>query len=295
MTKILVLGGDGQVGWELRHRAWPQGVEIVAPGRSGLDICSAEALKRHVSEEGVAAIVNAAAYTAVDKAETELAAAFSANAVAPAAMAEAAKDANIPLVHVSTDYVFDGAGTAPYEVDAPVAPIGVYGASKAAGEYAVRLGWRRSAIVRTAWVVSSRRANFVKTMLRVGQANDTVRVVADQQGAPTMAADLADALGVVTLKMIADEAAPAGLFHFSNAGPTTWRDFAAAIFEVAASRGLKTPNLVGITTAEYPTPARRPAYSVLSTARIERDYGVVPPPWRERLPGLIDDILTTAS
>lgn len=294
MTRILVTGGEGQVGFELRRQPWPEGIEIVAPGRAALNITNVEAVKRFVGEERIGAIVNCAAYTAVDKAETDVAAAFAVNALAPAALADAAREANAPLVQVSTDYVFDGRGARPYEVDDPVAPIGVYGASKAAGEHAVRLGAPRHAVVRTAWVVSARRANFVKTMLRLGAERDVLRVVADQRGAPTIAADLAAALATVTLGMIADERAPTGVFHFTNAGPTTWSAFATAIFAAAAERGRTAPRVEGIMTADYPTPARRPAYSILSTRRIEEAYGVAPADWRTRLPALIDDILESA-
>lgn len=293
MSRILVTGGDGQVGFELTQLAWPDGVQILAPTRGELDLADPGAIHAYLAAYPVAAIVNPAAYTAVDRAETEIAAAFQINAVAPAALAEAARRLDAPLVHVSTDYVFRGDATTPYEVDAPIDPIGVYGASKAAGEFAVRLGAPRSAIVRTAWVVSARRANFVKTMLRLGAERDHLRVVADQRGAPTFAADLAEALQTIVLRMMADRAAPAGLFHFSNAGATTWRDFAAAIFEAAGARGARVPTVEGIATSDYPTPAKRPAYSVLSTARLERDYGVAPRPWAEGLPALVAEIMET--
>ena len=296
MTRILVTGGEGQVGHELVRRAWPEGVEIAAPTRAELDLTDAAAIAAHVAAGGYSAVINCAAYTAVDKAETEVAQAFAVNALAPAAFAEAARTADISLVHVSTDYVFRGDADAPYETDAAIDPIGVYGASKAAGEFAVRLGCPRSAIVRTAWVVSARRANFVKTMLRLGAERDQLRVVADQHGAPTFAADLADALGAIALGMIADRDAPAGVFHFTNAGPTTWHEFAQAIFAQARALGARTPTSVeAIATSDYPTPARRPAYSVLSTRRIEQDYGVVPAPWRERLPAIVAEIMEQAT
>ncbi|MGA0533500.1 dTDP-4-dehydrorhamnose reductase [Hansschlegelia sp. KR7-227] len=295
MTVILVTGGSGQVGHELVARHWPAGVEIIAPSRAELDLTDLSATKAFLADRKVDAVINPAAYTAVDKAETEVAAAFETNALVPAVLAEATRDAGVPLIHVSTDYVFDGTGSEPYEVDAPVRPLGVYGASKAAGEYAVTLGNPRSAVVRTAWVVSARRSNFVKTMLRYGQERDVMKVVADQRGAPTFAADLADALATITLRMMADKGAPTGVFHFSNDGGTTWHDFAAAIFDVAKAKGLKTPRLEPIGTTDYPTPARRPANSLLSTARITRDYGVRPRPWRDGLPQLIDDILRTAA
>jgi dTDP-4-dehydrorhamnose reductase len=295
MTVILVTGGSGQVGHELVARSWPAGVEIVAPSRAELDLTDLSATKAFLADRKVDAVINPAAYTAVDKAETDVAAAFETNALVPAVLAEGTRDAGVPLIHVSTDYVFDGTGSEPYEVDAPVRPLGVYGASKAAGEYAVTLGNPRSAVVRTAWVMSARRSNFVKTMLRYGQERDVMKVVADQHGAPTFAADLADALATITLRMMADKGAPTGVFHFSNDGGTTWHDFAAAIFDVAKAKGLKTPKLEPIGTTDYPTPARRPANSLLSTARITRDYGVRPRPWRDGLPQLIDDILRTAA
>jgi dTDP-4-dehydrorhamnose reductase len=291
MRRILVTGGTGQVGLELTRRAWPEGVEIVAPNRAELDLTDRSAIAAHVAGGGFAAVINAAAYTAVDRAESEKAEAFALNELAPAALADAARAAEIPLVHVSTDYVFRGDADAPYETEAPIDPINVYGASKAAGETAVRLGCPRSAIVRTAWVVSPNRTNFVRTMLRLADGRETIRVVADQRGAPTLASDLADALATIALRMIPDERAPAGLFHFANVGETTWADFAEAIFAEARERGAKVPRVERITTADYPTPARRPAYSRLSTSRIERDYGIVPRPWRDWLPGLVAEIM----
>lgn len=291
MRRILVTGGTGQVGLELTRRTWPEGVEIVAPGRAELDLTDQAAIAAYVVGGGFAAVINAAAYTAVDRAESEKAEAFALNELAPAALADAAGSAGIPLVHVSTDYVFRGDADAPYETDAAIDPINFYGASKAAGEAAVGVGCPRSVIVRTAWVVGPNRTNFVRTMLRLADGRETIRVVADQRGAPTLAADLADALATIALRTVSDERAPAGLFHFANAGETTWADFAEAIFAEARERGAKVPRVERITTADYPTPARRPAYSRLSTSRIERDYGIVPRPWRDWLPGLVAEIM----
>ncbi|MDQ6437388.1 dTDP-4-dehydrorhamnose reductase [Mesorhizobium sp. LHD-90] len=271
---------------------WPEEVGIVAPARGELDLCDANAVGRLIADHAVSAIINAAAYTAVDKAEKDVAAAFAANTLIPAALAQATCLAGIPLIHISTDYVFDGNATGAYEVDAPLNPLGVYGASKAAGEWAVRLGNPRSAVVRTSWVVSARRSNFVRTMLRLGFERDVVRVVQDQHGSPTLAADLAEALSVITMRMIADRHAPTDVFHFTNEGPTTWHDFAAAIFATCREAGYPVPKLEAIGSADYPTPARRPANSVLSTARIERDYGLKPASWRERLPMLVREILS---
>lgn len=295
MGVVLVTGGSGQVGHALSALAWPGPIRALSPDRAALDLTDLAAAKALIAAEQVVAVINCAAYTAVDRAESEVAAAFEANALAPAVLAQATREADVPLVHVSTDYVFDGESPSAYEVDDPIRPVSVYGASKAAGEYAVRLGNPRSATVRTAWVVSDRRANFVKTMLRLGQERDVMRVVADQRGAPTFAEDLAQALATIALRMIEDRSAPTGIFHFSNDGPTTWHGFAGAIFEEAAARGLRTPRLEAIETAAYPTPARRPANSLLSTARISREYGVTPAPWRAGLGSLVERILKEAA
>jgi dTDP-4-dehydrorhamnose reductase len=289
---ILITGSTGQVGHELVTMPWPEDVAIVAPARGELDLCDAVAVGRLIADHAVSAVINAAAYTAVDKAEKDVAAAFAANALIPAALAQATCLAGIPLIHISTDYVFDGNATGAYEVDAPLNPLGVYGASKAAGEWAVRLGNPRSAVVRTSWVVSARRSNFVRTMLRLGFERDVVRVVQDQRGSPTLAADLAEALSVIAMRMIADRHAPAGVFHFTNDSPCTWHDFAAAIFAACREAGYPVPKLEAIGSTDYPTPARRPANSILSTARIERDYGLKPASWRERLPILVSEILS---
>lgn len=291
MSVIMITGGSGQLGRALKRRAWPDGVRIVAPWRGELDLSDAAAVSGYLEATGASAVINAAAYTAVDKAETDRAAAFRGNAFVPAALAEAAAGAGAALIHVSTDYVFDGSKTGPYEVSDLVAPINVYGASKAAGELAVRSIQPRSAVVRTSWLVSPDGANFVTTMLRLARERDVLRIVADQRGAPTIAADLADALAGVALRMIADEAAPTGVFHAANDGATDWAEFAQAIFGAAAAHGIKAPTVEPISTQDYPTPARRPKNSVLSTARLARDYGLKLRPWREALPGLVEEML----
>jgi dTDP-4-dehydrorhamnose reductase len=238
-----------------------------------------------------AAIINAAAYTAVDKAETDVEYAWRINALAPACLAREAALAGIPLVHVSTDYVFDGASRRPYGENDPVAPLGVYGASKEAGEQGVRTGGGRSVIVRTSWVVSSSRANFLKTMLRLGAERDMLRVVADQYGAPTSATDLAAALAHIARALASKAEAPTGTFHFSNAGATTWADFATEIFRLSAARGGPSAGVEPITTADFPTPARRPAYSLLSTDRIKAVYGVSPRNWQDAISDIIDELI----
>ena len=290
--EILVLGGAGQVGTELRAHAWPEGVRVHAPDRHALDITDATAVAAALAGRDYAAVVNAAAYTAVDKAESEIAAAWRLNALAPALLAAETKARGIPLVQVSTDYVF--AGTKPegaYEPGEPVDPRSVYGASKAAGEMAVRTANPRHAIVRTAWVVSPHRGNFVKTMLRLAGERDRLTVVNDQFGCPTSAADLAAALATIALRMAADPTAPAGTFHCVNAGDTTWQGFAQAIVEGAAHRGGRAVPVDGIPTSAYPTPARRPANSRLSTDSLTAAYGVTPRPWHVALDDILDRLV----
>lgn len=287
---ILVTGGAGQVGAELIVHAWPPGVTILAPSRSALDLTDAASVSAWFAANTVAAVINPAAYTAVDRAETEVGAAFAANALAPALLSEATKAAGVPLVQVSTDYVFDGSGTGFYPEDGPLAPLGVYGASKLAGELAVRSGNPRSVVVRTAWVLSPHRANFLKTMLRLAGDRDRVSVVADQFGCPTSARDIAQALATITLRLIADPDAPTGVYHFVNAGETSWSGLAEEVFSLSRDRGGAFAEVTPITTAEYPTPARRPANSRLSTAKITADYGITPRPWRDAVAEIIDDL-----
>ncbi|GGB37129.1 NAD(P)-dependent oxidoreductase [Sphingomonas metalli] len=291
MKPILITGGSGQVGTELARHRWPDGWEAVALTRADLDLTDAAAIAAKVAERDWAAIISAGAYTAVDKAESDVVTAWQVNALAPAALAAAAKDKGIPIVHVSTDYVFPGDREGAWEVDDPVAPLGVYGASKLGGELAVRTSGARHAIVRTAWVVSAHGNNFVKTMLRVGADRPTLRVVADQHGSPTSAADLAAALAAIAVRLAEDESAPTGTYHFSNAGPTDWHGFAEEIFRQSAARGGPSPAVEPITTADYPTPARRPANSLLSHRAIERDYGIHPQPWQSALGDILDELL----
>ncbi|MBU3077164.1 dTDP-4-dehydrorhamnose reductase [Sphingomonas quercus] len=284
MTRhILVTGGAGQVGIELGRVDWPDDVVVHAPARDVLDLTSAASVSACFAATPFAAVVNAAAYTAVDKAEGEAGAAFAANALGPALLADATRAAGIPLVHVSTDYVFDGTRPGFYEESDPVAPLGVYGASKLAGELAVRAGNPRHLILRTAWVLSAHRGNFLKTMLRLAGSHPRLRVVADQIGCPTAAADIAATLRTVTLRLIEDEAAPVGTYHFVNAGEASWHGLAEAI--VAG----RVP-VDAIATADYPTPARRPANSRLSTAKLARDYGIRPRPWQAAVAEIVAEL-----
>ncbi|CAO4166983.1 dTDP-4-dehydrorhamnose reductase [Methylorubrum populi] len=288
---ILILGGAGQVGTELQAYPWPEGVRVHAPDRASLDITDEATLAAALDERSYAAVINPAAYTAVDKAESDVAAAWRLNALAPAILAAETRKRSIPLVHVSTDYVFDGSDEDFYAPDAPVNPTSVYGASKAAGEMAVRATNPRHAIVRTAWVVSPHRGNFVKTMLRLAGERDRLTVVDDQHGCPTSAADLAAALATIALRLAGDEDAPTGTFHCVNDGATTWCGFARAIVAGAAKRGGRAIPVEGIPTSAYPTPAKRPANSRLSTQSLTDAYGIAPRPWEAALDDILDRLV----
>lgn len=284
--KLLLLGGNGQVGRELRRSLQPLGELVVATrGGSATDLVAdfdaPESLEQLVHRIAPDVVVNAAAYTAVDRAETDADAAFRVNAAAPAALARACARQDALLVHYSTDYVFSGAGTRPYREDDPTAPLGVYGASKLAGEEAIRDSGARHAILRTAWVYAAHGKNFLLTMLRLGKEREELRVVADQIGAPTPAHWIADA----TAGLVRQGVDTSGIWHLTAAGQASWHGFATAIFEEADAAGLlgRVPRIVPIPSSDYPTPARRPAYSVLATDRLRADFGITPPSWREGL------------
>jgi dTDP-4-dehydrorhamnose reductase len=287
---ILVLGGGGQVGTELRALAWPESVQVHAPERAALDITDEAAVAEAIAGRPWAAVINAAAYTAVDKAESDEAAAFAVNATAPGLLAQAAAEHGAAMLQVSTDYVFDGSKTEPYVEDDATGPLGVYGASKLAGEQAVLAAHPRPVILRTAWVLSPDRANFLKTMLRLAGERETLRVVADQHGCPTAARDIAEALRIITLRLIADRSAPTGVYHFVNAGETSWAGLAEAVFAESRARGGPHAAVEPIATSDYPTPARRPANSRLSTDKLRDDYGIQPRQWRDAVAEIVAEL-----
>lgn len=291
---VLLFGGNGQLGRELRRALAPLGT-IVATTRSGAlpdgnacetaDFNEPGSLVALLDRVRPDVVVNAAAYTAVDRAEEERDAAWRANAEAPGIIARWCAAADVPLVHYSTDYVFDGQGTRPYREDDATAPLGVYGASKLGGEEDIRAAGGRHLIFRTAWVYASHSANFLRTMLRLGADRDVLRVVADQIGTPTPAALIAD----VTAQALQHAGGLSGTWHLTATGETSWHGFAEAIFAeaVAAGKLARAPKVEAITTADYPTPAKRPAYSHLDVSKLESDLGIALPSWQDGLKQVI--------
>jgi dTDP-4-dehydrorhamnose reductase len=269
---------------------------ISAPGTSflclgrgdGVDITDSQSLRQAIDACAPDIVVNAAAYTAVDRAESEPEAAFAINRDGVAELAALCAERSVPLIHISTDYVFDGRKLSPYTEDDPIAPLGVYGASKAAGESALRQRAEQHVILRTSWVYSQFGSNFVKTMLRLAETKDEVKVVADQHGCPTAAEDLAEAIKSIVRAMRSRRQPAFGTFHLAGQGATNWCDFARAIFEMRAAKGHRTPRVVAISTADYPSAARRPANSRLDCSRIEQAYGIVLPPWRKSLASILE-------
>lgn len=281
--RIAVTGRDGQVARSLVERGQAAGHDIVTLGRPGFDLAGdKDSIVAGLLRSRPDAIVSAAAYTAVDKAESEPALAFAVNRDGAAAVAAAANQLGVPLVHLSTDYVFDGAKDGAYVETDPTGPTGVYGASKLAGEGAVLEAHDNAAILRTAWVYSPFGANFVKTMLRLADDRDEIGVVADQVGNPTSALDIADGiLAVVTNLHSGSDPAHRGIFHMTGAGDASWADFAEAIFAASAHRGGPTARVRPIATSDYPTPARRPANSRLSGGKLLAAHGIALPEWRQ--------------
>ena len=287
---ILVFGRSGQLARELAKLGAPRGLELDFAGRTDFDLAHGDDPARLIEARAPAAVINAAAYTAVDRAESEPEAAFRLNRDVPAAIARACAERDTPLVHISTDYVFDGTKAEPYVEGDPVCPISVYGRSKAEGEAAVLQSGARAGVLRTAWLYSAFGSNFVKTMLKLAQTRPEISVVDDQVGRPTWAEDSAGgALRLVQALLDRDDRA-SGVFHLSGEGDATWADFAEAIFEESALRGGPRPAVRRITTAEYPTPARRPANSRLDCSRITEILDWRTRPWRGSLAACFDNL-----
>jgi dTDP-4-dehydrorhamnose reductase len=296
---ILLIGKMGQVGQELQRTLAPLG-KVTGIGHEDLDLSQGDRVRQVIRDLQPGLIVNAAAYTAVDKAESEMDFAMAINAEAPTVMAEEAQQCGAALIHISTDYVFDGRKNRPYlESDSPD-PVSVYGKTKLAGEVGITQVYHRSpdvpyAILRTAWVYGTQgKGNFVKTMLRLGSERDEVRVVADQIGSPTGAADIAGAIAQLSRHFLVpqDQSVASGIYHFTNSGVASWYDFAVAIFEEARALGvpLKCDRVVPITTEDYPTPATRPAYSVLSCQKISTVLQACPQHWRQALRQMLSEL-----
>jgi dTDP-4-dehydrorhamnose reductase len=283
--KLLVTGREGQLARSLALRASDHpGLDLSFVGRPEYDLEQPDSLADHIRATAPGIVINAAAFTAVDRAEDEPGRAHRINAEAPARLAEAARDAGARFVQISTDYVFDGSGAGPYREDAPTAPIGVYGRSKCAGEEAVRAATPDHVIVRTAWVYSPFGANFVKTMIRLAGDRDELRVVADQRGNPSSALDLADGLLALCERWRGGERTGLGqTYHLAGTGETNWADFAKAIFAESETNGLPSAKVVAIGSADYPTRAVRPSNSTLDSRAFARDVGFEMPDWRVSL------------
>ena len=286
--RVLVTGATGQVGSEVVSAMHRLGHDVIAPGRSGLDLMQPSQVEHRVTLLVPDWIINCAAYTQVDRAESELEQAMTVNRDSAAALARVAAARNARLLHISTDFVFDGSQSRPYREDDLPNPLGVYGRSKLEGEQAVREALPGAVILRTAWVYGVHGHNFVKTMLRIAGEGRPLRVVDDQTGTPTWARDIA---GAITALVQADAS---GLFHYTNAGSVSWCGFAGAILSAAAQAGfeIRTQAVEPITTADYPTPARRPAYSVLDTGKIQAQLGLSIPDWRDSLMTMLGELYT---
>ena len=280
--KILVFGKTGQVATELQRQA-----DVTAVGRDQADLTDPEACAAVIAASDADAVINAAAYTAVDKAETDEETAALVNGAAPTAMAQAAAAKGIPFVHISTDYVFDGSGDAPWTVDAATGPLGVYGQTKLDGEDGVRAAGGQFAILRTSWVFSAHGNNFVKTMLRLGAERDRLTIVADQIGGPTSAADIAGAC-LTMARMLAKGQGTPGTYHFSGGPDVSWADFAREIFAQATL----TPEVIDIPSSEFPTPAQRPGNSRMDCSALDTAFGIPRPDWRDSLKSVLSDLFS---
>ena len=290
---ILVFGGGGQLANALVELGpiCCTTARVIALDQSLADISRMDEVTYAFGKYRPVLVINAAAYTAVDMAESQESLAFSGNALGPHHLALACAATGIPLIHVSTDYVFSGTGSIPWRPSAPTAPLNAYGRSKLAGEWAIQSAHRNSYIFRTSWVFSPWGNNFVKSMLRLGSTREELTIVNDQHGCPTSAFDLAAALLKITSNLLNGRSFNPGIYHFCNTGATTWFDFADAIFETAAMKGYTRPRLLPIATSEYPSPAKRPLWSVLDCSETARQFCLTIPSWHDALQRCMDRLL----
>jgi len=290
MTSILVFGGRGQLGQELQRQAFQADIPLISVARVETDIADITAVSGVIDRASCSFVVNAAAYTKVDGAENAPNEAFRANATGPGILARACAEAKLPLVHISSDYVFDGAKTAAYSEQDAICPLGVYGRSKAAGEASIRETLEQHLILRTSWVYGVYGANFLKTVLELARTRNELRIVADQRGCPTGTADLACAILNVAPRL-ADRDLVWGTYHFAGGGVTTWHGFATEIVKAQAPFTRRRPEVVPITTAEYPTLAKRPANSELDSSRFAAMFSFRAADWRERSREVVSALL----
>jgi dTDP-4-dehydrorhamnose reductase len=292
--KLLVTGAKGQLGWELMQRTAKGPFAVTGVDLPEVDLCDEDQVEQTFQSVRPDLVINAAAYTDVDGAESNRELCFQVNEAIPRRLARRCGAAGIPLIHLSTDFVFHAPRTTPWEERDPVSPKGIYAASKAAGEAAVMAELDAHLIVRTAWLYGIRGRNFVKTMLTLARDREEIGVVADQVGCPTFAGDLADTLLAMAARLRADETLAWGTYHFCGGGQTTWHGLAEAAIGLARRRGgidFKLQRIKALTTAEYPTPAVRPAYSVLDCAKIQRALKITIAPWEARLEAVMDDLI----
>ncbi|MGD8975623.1 MAG: dTDP-4-dehydrorhamnose reductase [Desulfobacterales bacterium] len=289
--KILIFGGKGQLGYELVQQGLALGHAVKAPLETQTNIVDIDEVKRTIDTHQPSLVINSAAYTAVDKAETEKKIAFAVNKTGAANLARCCAPAQIPLIQISTDYVFDGQKGAPYLETDPISPIGIYGRSKADGEAEIRSHLYKHIIIRTSWLYGVHGHNFVKTMLKLVREKELIQVVADQHGSPTSALDLAEAVLIICGQIENRRAINWGTFHYCGQGITTWHEFAEKILELSRLKdNVKTARIEPLSTAEYPTAATRPQFSALDCNRITHSFGIKPKPWRESLKRVIEII-----
>lgn len=283
MGRWLVTGTTGQVGGAVAGLSRALDFDIFCPTRAEMDLSNSGAIRKAMAAGDLDGVINCAAYTAVDQAESDAEIAHVVNATAPATLAEECARRSIPIIHVSTDYVFDGTKQTPYDEDDPVNPLGIYGATKLAGEKAIRESGAQHAIVRTAWLLDPRGRNFLTTMLRLGGERDALQIVSDQIGNPTSVKDLAHALVSIAQTL----GGKSGTWHFVNKGEASWFELASYIFKQAEKFGERAPQLTPIPTSSYPTPARRPANSRLATHKLERDFGITAQNWQDAVDSIL--------